>query len=67
MVREENGNGVDWRKFARGMLVFLMALVPIAALLWAVLSTEPEAVCGSWWYGVLLPLLIAGVHGRRTP
>ncbi len=65
MVREENGNGVDRRRIVRGMMVFLMAMVPIAALLWAVLSTEPEAVCGSWWYGVLLPLLLAGVQSRR--
>lgn len=65
MVREENSNGVDRRRIVRGMMVFLMAMVPIAALLWAVLSTEPEAVCGSWWYGLILPLILVGVRNGR--
>lgn len=65
MVREENGNGLDRRKVVRGVLVIIMALVPVAALFWAVLSTEAEAICGSWWYGMVLPLLIVGLHGRR--
>lgn len=63
MVREDNDNGLEWRRVGRGVMVFLMALVPVAALLWAILSTEPAAVCGSWWYGMLLPLLVVGVRG----
>lgn len=65
MVQEENGNGFERNRIGRGIIVFLMALVPVVALLWAVLSTEPEAICGSWWYGALLPLLVISVQGRR--
>lgn len=55
------------RRLRRGVILFLLALVPLAALSWAVLSADPGVVCGSWWYGILLPVaMVAGRVSRRT-
>ncbi|HZD10365.1 MAG TPA: hypothetical protein VE553_03410 [Candidatus Binatia bacterium] len=50
------------KRLLRGVALLGLALVPMVALLWAVLSAEPGTVCGSWWYGLLLPLFTAGAR-----
>jgi hypothetical protein len=52
------------RRLRRGVVLFMLALIPLIALGWAVLSAEPEAVCGSWWYGILFPAALV-VHRIR--
>jgi hypothetical protein len=43
------------RRLLRGVVLLLMGLIPAVALSMAVLTSEPQVLCGSWWYG-LVPL-----------
>lgn len=42
----------------RGVALFLLALIPLAAVSLAVWRAEPGTVCGSWWYGILLMITV---------
>ena len=46
------------KRLRRGLALFLLALVPVVAMTLAVMTAEPGAVCGSWWYGVILFLAL---------
>lgn len=55
------------RRVLRGVALLILALIPPVTLIWAVLSEEPSAVCGSWWYGIMIPAVIAaGWDGSLT-
>lgn len=56
--------GPDNRFYLRILSLVLLALIPLGAVVWAILSQEQQAVCGSWWYGLIAPLVI--VLGRAT-
>lgn len=45
------------KRYARGLFLLLLAVIPFALLTAAILTAEPANVCGSWWYGVGLLLL----------
>jgi uncharacterized CHY-type Zn-finger protein len=48
------------KRFRRGLVLFVLALVPVVVMTLAVITAEPGAVCGSWWYGVVLIVALFG-------
>lgn len=65
------GKGVVWvvlspsasqswrrRRRARGVTLFLLALVPLVLLGIAMYYRDPAYICGSWWYGTAGLLLL---------
>lgn len=51
------------RRLLRGILLFLLGLIPLLVLGLAI-AANPEMLCGRWWYG-LAWLLFVAVAGAR--
>lgn len=58
VVSKAEFDAAKGRRLRRGAVLFMLALIPLVALGWAVLNAEPATVCGSWWYGLLLPAAV---------
>ena len=53
------------RTFILRLVVLLIAgSIPILALLLAFYNRDQELVCGRWWYGFLLPIVMVGMCWR---
>lgn len=44
------------KRLAKLLALVVFGFIPVVVLLWAFFGREPELACGSWWYGLLLPL-----------
>lgn len=41
-------------KKMRFAALFMACFLVLLALVWAVLDQDPDYVCGSWWYGLIM-------------
>jgi len=55
------------RAIARGLVLLVVGLIPFVALGIAVYQSGLDALCGSWWYGLgLLLLVITRPHNCKV-